>query len=370
MEDDLGDPKARDSSKMKSKRIVAVAEQPLLGSVLTRIIVITGDKIIRVGLTSPSSTHLPALVAPLPPYSNESASGVLGSAIRDAFKSHKPDCEILALSNTRTGDGLVPLDLTNRDAVDNKFKEFKPNWIIHCAAERRPDVAEKDPEATRRLNAQVPAHLASLAKTLGSTIIYISTDYVFDGTSPPYTPSAQTNPLNLYGQTKKDGEEAVLSIDGAKAVVLRVPVLYGPAPKNSDSAVNILLDVVQDQSGKEYKMDHYATRFPTNIQDIAGFLVRLTGMSTISHTHTLQVNILRNPTPQISRSPYPQFSTTLRLSLSQRHIIPDAEPPTGASAASRPKNCQLYTKETEDLGVEGGLGLSLFEEWWTAYLKK
>lgn len=52
---------------------------------------------------------------------------------------------------------------------------------------------------------------------------------------------------------------------------------YGPAPKNSDSAVNILLDAIQDQSGKEHRMDHYATRYPTNVIDIADFLVRLTG---------------------------------------------------------------------------------------------
>lgn len=51
---------------------------------------------------------------------------------------------------------------------------------------------------------------------------------------------------------------------------------YGPAPKNSDTAVNILIDVVEDQSGKKYKMDHYATRYPTNVNDIASFLVRLT----------------------------------------------------------------------------------------------
>lgn len=50
-------------------------------------------------------------------------------------------------------------------------------------------------------------------------------DYVFDGNSPPYTPSAKTNPLQLYGRTKRDGEEAVLSVDGAKVIVLRVPVL-------------------------------------------------------------------------------------------------------------------------------------------------
>jgi hypothetical protein len=50
---------------------------------------------------------------------------------------------------------------------------------------------------------------------------------------------------------------------------------YGPAQSNAESAVNILLDVVQDQSGKKYTMDHYQTRFPTNVLDVAGFLVRL-----------------------------------------------------------------------------------------------
>jgi S-adenosylmethionine synthetase len=53
----------------------------------------------------------------------------------------------------------------------------------------------------------------------------ITTDYVFDGTSPPYVPSAQTNPLQFYGETKRDGEVAILGVEGAKAVVLRVPVL-------------------------------------------------------------------------------------------------------------------------------------------------
>lgn len=60
-----------------------------------------------------------------------------------------------------------------------------------------------------------------------------------------------------------------------------IPTSYGPAPKNSDSAVNILLDVVQDQSGKTYKMDDYAQRYPTNVLDVASFLVRLSGKCPI-----------------------------------------------------------------------------------------
>ena len=102
----------------------------------------------------------------------------------------------------------------------------------------------------------------------------------------------------MYSITKRDAELAVLGVEGAHVAVLRVPILcvpsvvhrnrmaielmhrrYGPAPSNADSAVNILLDVVQDQSGKKYNMDHYQTRFPTNVLDIASFLVRLASMN-------------------------------------------------------------------------------------------
>lgn len=100
------------------------------------------------------------------------------------------------------------------------------------------------------------------------TLVYISTDYVFDGTCPPYQVTDKPNPLQFYGQTKLAGEEAVLSVqsDSGRRVVLRVPVLYGPVRIPSDTAINILLDVVRDQSGKQYKMDHLATRYPTNVR--------------------------------------------------------------------------------------------------------
>jgi len=292
------------------------------------------------------------------------ASGVLGTAVRDAFTNahHK----VLGLSHTRSGDGLVQLDLTKGDEVEKLFKDFKPNWVIHCAAERRPDVAEKDPEGTRLLNTRVPEHLASLSRQLKYTLVYISTDYVFNGTSPPYTPSAPTNPLQLYGQTKRDGELAVLGVDGASVIVLRVPVLYGPSPKNSDSAINVLLDVVEDQSGKIYKMDHYATRYPTNVLDIAQFLVRLSGY--------------KKPIPPMlhysGAEPFTKYEICLVfakiLGLPHGHIVPDAEPPSGPGATTRPRDCQLYTRETEDLriGDDTSLGVSLFEEWWSTYLGK
>ncbi|PSR81171.1 hypothetical protein PHLCEN_2v6506 [Hermanssonia centrifuga] len=189
----------------------------------------------------------------------------------------------------------------------------------------------------------------------------LSSDYVFDGSSPPYPPSTATNPLNLYGRTKRDGEVAVLSVTGAKTVALRVPVLYGPTPTPSDSAVNILLDVVSDQSGKTYKMDHFATRYPTNIVDIADFLVRL---STLPPSKTLPPIIHYS-----AEEPFTKYEMCLvfakLLGLPHTHIIPQAEEPTDPNASTRPRDAHLYTLETEDLMAGyGGLGWTPFEEWW------
>ncbi|KAI0093052.1 hypothetical protein BDY19DRAFT_882653, partial [Irpex rosettiformis] len=294
------------------------------------------------------------------------ASGVLGTAVYNTFKAI-PGNTVLGLAHSRSTDELRKLDLLDTAEVERAFADFKPDWVVHSAAERRPDVAEKVLLISFQLNAAVPAHLASLAKKQKFTLVYISTDYVFDGTSPPYTPSSPTNPLNLYGRTKRDGEEAVLSVAGAKTVVLRVPVLYGPAPNNADTAVNILLDVVTDQSGKTYKMDHFATRYPTNVLDIADFLVRL---SSLPPTH---------PIPPIlhysAEEPFTKYEMCLVfakiLGLPHEHIIPDAEPYTGAAATTRPRDCHLYTRETEDLLADyGGLGWTPFEEWWEQHLKE
>ncbi|EIM81101.1 NAD-P-binding protein [Stereum hirsutum FP-91666 SS1] len=293
------------------------------------------------------------------------ASGVLGTAVYDAFTNAPASNEVLGLAYTRPKGSLKVIDLLDSEKLEELVKEFKPDWIVHCAAERKPDVAEKDPEGTKKLNISVPENLAKLSKKYGFTLIYISTDYVFDGTSPPYVPSARTNPLQLYGETKRDGEIAVLGIEGSKSVVLRVPVLYGPAPSNADSAINILLDVVQDQSGKTYKMDHYQTRYPTNVIDIANFLVR---MSALPKRKTLPP-IIHYSSPE----PFTKYEICLIfagiLGVPHKHIIPQADEPAPGSTP-RPRDTQLYVRETEDLGIEGGLGTTGFEEWWIEYLGK
>ncbi|GJJ15043.1 hypothetical protein Clacol_009318 [Clathrus columnatus] len=283
------------------------------------------------------------------------ASGVLGSAIYQAFK-RSGSYHVLGTAYTRAQDhpDLTFLNLLDELALEQAIQSFKPDWLIHTAAERRPDIAERDPDAATKLNVNVTSHLGRLANQF---------NYVFDGLYPPYSPDSETNPLQLYGRTKRDGELALEHLDNKHALILRVPVLYGPAPKNSDSAVNILLDIVQDQSGKLYKMDHFAVRYPTNVLDIADFLARL--------------SLYSGNVPKIlhysGAEPFTKYEMCLIFSqilgVPHRHIIPESDPPTGIAATTRPRDCHLDCRETDSLRVEGGMGLCGFEEWWGRHLK-
>ena len=118
-------------------------------------------------------------------------------------------------------------------------------------------------------------NLGRAAAANSSLLIYISTDYVFAGKEgeAPYGPESATGPTNLYGQTKLDGEKAILQETAATGlgVVLRVPVLYGPADSPSESAINVLVDTVQKLPKQEEvtTVDHWAQRYPTNTEDVA-----------------------------------------------------------------------------------------------------
>lgn len=158
------------------------------------------------------------------------------------------------------------------------FLDFPHSHMHFCtgAANRFPDKVDKDPEGTRKINVEATGALAKFCASRGVFLIYISTDYVFPGKpgDAPYEADSPTGPTNLYGQTKLDGEHAVLqeykaaSKDGL-GVVLRVPVLYGDAEMPSESAVNVLMDAVwKAQQGEKVKMEHWALRYPTNTEDI------------------------------------------------------------------------------------------------------
>lgn len=145
-------------------------------------------------------------------------------------------------------------DITDADAAKNIIGDEKPDLVIHCAAYTNVDGAEEDLKTALLINATGTKNVANACKMTGSTLVYISTDYVFDGTkNSPYTPNDATCPINNYGLSKLDGEKAVQEIC-EKYFIVRTSWLYGHYGKNFVETMISLaakpeVKVVDDQIG-------------------------------------------------------------------------------------------------------------------------
>lgn len=146
------------------------------------------------------------------------------------------------------------LDITNTEQVKQVISEKNPDVVIHCAAYTNVDKAEEDLKTAELINVTGTENIADVCGKLGITMVYISTDYVFGGLNKtePYKPDDMTNPLNNYGITKFEGEEAVRSFC-EKYYIARTSWLYGHHGKNfvetMIKAADKPLKVVDDQVG-------------------------------------------------------------------------------------------------------------------------
>ena len=118
------------------------------------------------------------------------------------------------------------VDLSNSTGLRELVRSVKPDIIINAAAYTNVDKAESEPELARAINATGPGVLAEEAKKIHAVLVHYSTDYVFDGTKgSPYVETDQPNPLNVYGQTKLEGEQAIAD-SGCSYLVLRSSWIY------------------------------------------------------------------------------------------------------------------------------------------------
>lgn len=124
------------------------------------------------------------------------------------------------------------LDLSDLERVRGVVRELKPSIIVNPAAYTAVDKAETDVDAARRLNAEVPRVFAEEAARTGAALVHYSTDYVFDGTKEgAYVETDATNPQNVYGLSKLEGEQAVAAT-GCAHLILRTSWVYGRRGKN------------------------------------------------------------------------------------------------------------------------------------------
>uniref|UniRef100_A0A1B6KPV6 Methionine adenosyltransferase 2 subunit beta n=1 Tax=Graphocephala atropunctata TaxID=36148 RepID=A0A1B6KPV6_9HEMI len=199
------------------------------------------------------------------------ASGLLGRAIYKKFESE--GWNVYGTAFIRVQNGLHELDITKKEDVEKAITDFHPDFVIHAAAQRFPDKVDSDPEAARCLNVDATSFVVDAAAKVGAPLLYISTDYVFDGKGgTAYTVQDKPSPINLYGQTKLEGE--VITLKHAENSVLRIPVLYGPVLDLKESAVTCLLEPLLTTAKVAY-VSHLERRCPSHVNDIALICLQL-----------------------------------------------------------------------------------------------
>lgn len=184
---------------------------------------------------------------------------------------------------TVTTAPYVSLDITNKEAVEKTITEVDPDVIVHCAAWTAVDMAEDDDkvEKVRAVNAGGTQNIADVAKKLDCKMVYISTDYVFDGQgTDPWQPDCKDyKPLNVYGQTKLEGELAVSNtLD--KYFIVRIAWVFG---KNGKNFIKTMLKVAQNHDEVRVVNDQIGT--PTYTLDLAVLLVDMIETDKYGYYH-------------------------------------------------------------------------------------
>ena len=176
--------------------------------------------------------------------------------------------ELEKRGHTAVGVDIDELDITDAAAVEAMLTEVKPDAVIHCAAWTAVDAAEDNIEKCRLVNAGGTENIAKVCKALDCKMMYISTDYIFngEGTRPWEPDDPVTTPLNVYGLTKYEGEEAVRK-NVEKFFIVRIAWVFGKGKNFIKTMINLgkthdHLTVVNDQVGT-----------PTYTYDLARLLV-------------------------------------------------------------------------------------------------
>ncbi|XP_063712108.1 methionine adenosyltransferase 2 subunit beta-like [Symsagittifera roscoffensis] len=269
------------------------------------------------------------------------ASGLLGRAVMAKFI--KNNFEIIGMAFSRASSPLHKVNLLENEAVIKFVMTHKPDIIIHSAAERRPEEVQKNPEKSKQLNVNSTDNIASICAASNISLIYISTDYVFDGTNAPYEVNSKPNPINTYGELKLAGEECVKAKEGLKWCILRVPVLFGRTEDLDESAVTILMKALKLSFLEKQmcKMNHIEKRYPTFCDDVAMFLLEISNYLAEKPEGLGVLHFSGNECMT-------KFEMVQRMARLKQISLDYIEPETVVSTAvKRPYDCHLSMEKNE-----------------------
>lgn len=233
------------------------------------------------------------------------------------------------------GTGSREMDISDTAAVERVIKDYHPDAIIHCAAYTAVDKAEDDYGRAMDVNAKGTLAIAKAAKEIDAKMLYISTDYVFNGQgTEPFTVDAATAPLNVYGLTKLLGEEAV-QLELSKYFIVRISWVFG---KNGNNFIKTMLRLGQTHDELTVVSDQWGS--PTYTADLAPLLCDMINTDAYGTYHATNEGITN----------WAEFAAYI---MEQAHLsckvrpIPSSDYPT---RAVRPLNSRLDKSSLDKAG--------------------
>ena len=237
------------------------------------------------------------------------------------------------------GVDIDEMDITDADQVNKVIKEAAPDAVIHCAAYTAVDAAEDNEEICRKVNAQGTENIAKVCEELDIKMMYISTDYVFNGQGErPWEPDDKREPLNVYGQTKYEGELAIEE-HVKKFFTVRIAWVFGVNGKNFIKTMLKLsetheeLNVVDDQVGS-----------PTYTYDLAVLLVDMVESDKYGRYHATNEGLCS----------WYEFACEIFRQAGMDSVTVTPVPTSGypASKAKRPMNSRMSKEKLTENGFE------------------
>jgi len=275
------------------------------------------------------------------------ASGLLGSRIMEHARGN---FEAVPLHGAKAlHPNSLKLDITNQNSVSKLFNKLKPHTVVHTASETNVDKCEIEKEHAWKVNAEGTRNIAMACGKINTRLVYISTDYVFNGEKGNYTEEDKPFPINYYGLTKFEGEKQVIK-QCENYAILRTSVLYGWHPWKQNFATWII-DKLKQQQEITVVEDHYNT--PTLADNLAEMIVEVAKKDLRGLYHA-------SGRERISRYEFAK-QIAKSFNLSSELIKPVKMSQLTAWIAKRPKDSSLNTGKiqkqlkTKPLNITEGL---------------
>ena len=246
----------------------------------------------------------------------------------------------------------ISRDITDRDAVMKSIQEVQPDIVVHCAAWTAVDMAEDEDKVqkVRAVNADGTQNIADACKAVDCKMLYLSTDYVFDGRgNEPWEPDCKDyKPLNVYGQTKLEGELAVSNTLG-KYFIVRIAWVFGLNGKNF---IKTMINAGKTHDEVRVVNDQIGT--PTYTYDLARLLVDMCETEKYGYYHVTNAEVTNeNAGCKIGYISWYDFCCEIYKQYGLKtKVIPVSTEEYGLSKAARPFNSRLDKKKLAENGFK------------------